>query len=343
MKDPLLTTPRLFRLQLPALGVGIIALAICAIGGVFNHEQFFRSYLVGYIFVLGISLGSMAIILMHHLTGGAWGLVIRRLGEAAAGTLPLLLVLFIPIAFGMSYLYPWADPQKIAAEAILQHRKIFFNPQMVLIRVLIYFAIWIFIGWRLRSLSLKYDQTGDASIPQRLARLGAIGLVLYFFTMSLASFDWVASRELHWYSSIFSFIVIIGQSLSGTVFMLIILSKLSDDPPLHEAAQEDSVHDLGNLFLTQVILWAYMALSQMLIIWMGNEQEEITWYLHRVQGLWLIASVALIVLHFFAPFLLLLIQGAKRNIKILATIAAGVLVLRFVDVVWLIEPTSNHI
>jgi hypothetical protein len=341
MKDPLLTTPALFRIQRPALIVGIIALAICAIGGLFNHEQFFRSYLVGYMFVLGITLGSMAIVMVNHLTGGGWGILIRRSGEAAAGTLPLLLVLFIPIAFGLESLYPWARADLVAADAVLQHRRPIMNPEFFLIRVLIYFAIWIFWGWRLRRLSLLHERDGDPAIEQRLAALSAAGLVLYFLTMSFAAMDWVLSREIHWYSSIFGFLIIIGQALSGTTFMLIILSKLSDDSPLREAAMPDIIHDLGNLFLTQVILWAYISLSQMLIIWMGNMQEEITWYLHRSQGFWLVVAVGLIVLHFFVPFLLLLIQGSKRNIKILATIAAGVLVLRFFDVVWIVEPTSN--
>jgi hypothetical protein len=334
-------TPALFRLQWPALFVGIIALAICAIGGLFNHEQFFRSYLVGYIFALGLALGSMAIIMVNHLTGGGWGLLIRRSGEAAAGTLPLLFVMFIPIAFGLKHLYPWARPETLAANPVLKHRQPLLNPEFFLIRVLIYFAIWIFWGWRLRKLSLRHDIDGDPAIAQRLAALSAGGLVIYFLTMSLAAMDWMVSREIHWYSSIFGFMVIVGQALSATTFMLIILSKLSDDPPLHEAAEPDLIHDLGNLFLTQVILWAYISLAQMLIIWMGNEQEEITWYLHRSQGIWLVVAVMLIVLHFFVPFLLLLIQGAKRNIKILATIAAGVLILRFIDVVWIIEPSSE--
>ncbi|HEY1629321.1 MAG TPA: hypothetical protein VGF52_05650 [Tepidisphaeraceae bacterium] len=343
MKDPLLTTPALFRAQRPALIVGFIALAICAIFGWLNpnlHEQFFRSYLVGWFFVLGIALGAMSIVMMHHLTGGAWGLLIRRFGEAAAGTLPLLLILFIPIALGLSYLYPWARPGEVASEAVLQHRRNVFNPGFTLLRVLIYFAIWMLFAWRLRRLSLLHERNGDPAILQRLASLSAAGLVVYFITMSLASMDWVASREIHWYSSVFGFIVVIGQALSGTVFMLIMLSRLGDDSPLREAAQPDILQDLGNLLLTLVILWAYMALSQMLVIWMGNEQEEITWYLHRSQGFWLAIIVGLIVLHFFAPFLLLLIQGAKRNIKILGAIASGILVLRYLDVLWLIEPSS---
>jgi hypothetical protein len=341
MKDPLLSTPALFRLQRPALFVGIVALAICGIGGIVNHEQFFRSYLVGYVLVLGIALGSMGIVMVNHLTGGGWGILIRRSGEAAMGTLPLLFLLFVPIAFGLEYLYPWAQPATVAADAVLQHRRIVMNPEFFLIRVLIYFAIWNFWSWRLRRLSLRFDREADPEIERRLARLSAGGLVIYFFTMSLAAMDWMVSREIHWYSSIFGFLVIIGQALTGTTFMLIILSWLSDESPLQEVTQPDLVHDLGNLLLTQVILWAYIALSQMLIIWMGNEQEEITWYLHRSQGIWLIAAVMLIVLHFFVPFLLLLIQGAKRNIKILATIAAGILILRWVDNVWIIEPSSE--
>jgi hypothetical protein len=299
-----------------------------------------RAYLYAWLFCLGIALGSMSVVMLHHLTGGAWGYLVRRPAEAAMGTLPLLALLFIPIAIGFHALFPWARPADVAQHAVLRYRQTLFAPKWVLLRAVIYFAIWIFWGWRLRRLSFLHDETGDANLLRRLSRLSGAGFVIYFATMSLAAADWIASREVDWYSSTFGLLVLVGQAVTATAFLLVVLALLRDESPVREIAETDRVHDLGNLLLTIVVLWAYIAFAQLLVIWMGNMQDDAIWYVHRNRQGWGWIGRALIVLHFAVPFVLLLFQSTKRSIRALACVAGGVLFMRLIDVLWMIAPSS---
>ena len=326
---------RLFDATIPALVVGVVALVVCIVFGRGDAlPAMLRAWLFAFIFVLGIPLGAMAILMLHHLTDGAWGWPIRRPAEAAAMTLPLLAIFFIPIALNLSHLYPWADVRELAGSAILQSRRPVFNPAAFILRAYIFFALWFLLAWRLRSLSLRAEQS-------KLRRVSALGLVLYILTMSMAAIDWIMSLEPEWYSTVYALIVITGQSLVGLTFLLLILAPLRRLEPLAGVADDDAIHDLGNLLLTVVILWAYLAFAQFLVNWLGNMQDEITWYIHRTQGPWRLIAIALMLLHFFVPFILLLQQPAKRNMAALASLAAVLLVMHILDVLWQIAPSPG--
>lgn len=330
----------LFNAMRPALGIGAGALLLCIIAAIFDPMHFFRAYLFAWLMCLGIALGAMALVMLHHLTGGAWGWLIRRPGEAAAMTLPLLAAGFIPIALGIGQVFPWARPELVAHEALLQRRQPFFSVWFVLLRALIYFALWIALAWRLRQLSLEHDRTGDPALLRRLRRLSAVGFLVYFITMSLAAVDWIASREPDWYSSTFALAVIVGQSASGLAFVLLIMGLLRDTPPLRDIVQPDRTHDLGNLLQTVVVLWAYISFAQYLVIWIGNTQEDILWFYHRTSGGWRFVGISLMALHFGFPFLVLLFQPVKRSAVALAAIAGFVLLMRMVDVLWMVAPSN---
>lgn len=332
---------RLFRLQRPAFIVGVAALALCAIELFLNRGQFFRSYLVGYFFWLEVALGSMGVLMVHHLLGGTWGVLIRRIAEAAMMTLPLMAVLFIPIALGVRYAYPWADPQLVQEDAVLRHRHAYLNQGWFVLRSAAYFAVWILIAWRLRRLSVRQDVEPDWRTVVDLRRTSAPGLVLYFVTMSLAAVDWIMSMESHWYSSIFGFILIVGQALLAFVFMVVVLSQLAHLPPLARVVRPNYLNDLGNFLLTLVILFAYLSFAQLLVTWMGNTQTDVTWYVHRSHGGWRALITILVVLHFFVPFVTLLFRDVKCDLRRLATLCGVLFVLHLLYVVWLIEP-SNH-
>jgi hypothetical protein len=309
-----------------ALIVGAAGLAILLIAGFFDVDHALRAYLYAWLVCLGIALGSVALMMMHELTGGTWGLLVRPSAEAAARTLPLLAVLFIPIALGASHLFPWARASEVASSALLRHRQIAFAPGLVLLRSVIYFAMWIFLAWGMQS---------------RLRRFSGLGLVIYFATISLAAMDWIASREVDWYSSTFGLAFVVGQAATAVSFLIVVLALLQSQPAVRAVTLPDIVHDLGNLLLTIVVLWAYIEFAQFLVIWCGNMQEDITWFYHRSHRGWNWVGTGLIVLHFAVPFVFLLFQGSKRNINRLAMVAGGVLFMRVVHVLWMIAPSNR--
>jgi hypothetical protein len=332
--------PRLFALEGPALIAGGAGIVVSLVGFFVNHEQFFRSWLYAWLFFLGIALGSLGMVMLQHLVVGEWGLLVRRMGEAAGMTLPVLLVLGLPLALGMGHLFPWARHDEFAGDAVLAHRRPFFNGAAVLIRAAVYFAIWILLAWRLRTLSLRMDEAPTDARAAALRRWSALGMVLYFLTMSSAAVDWVMSREPHWYSTTFGFIVIAAQALSATGFFILLLALLRRDPPMDTAIRADALHDLGNILLLMVILWAYTSFAQLLVIWLGNTQQDVPWYVHRSTGFWRLVSVLLVLFQFFAPFFLLLNQPVKRNIRAMTWLAAGLLVTQWLNTLWLVEPSS---
>jgi hypothetical protein len=328
----------LLRLQRPALIAGILALAASAGGVAIDPLQFFRSYLVAYLFWLGISLGSLPILMLQYITGGAWGAVIRRILESATRTLPLLVVLFVPLLFGLTHLYEWARPEAVAHDAVLQHKQLYLNVPFFLLRSALYFATWLVLVWLLNRWSAAQDVTDDPAIARRLEYLSRGGLLLYTLTMTFASVDWVMSLEPHWFSTIYGILFIGGQVLAAFAFAIPVAALLADRPPLSRVIGAGHFHDLGKLLLAFVMLWAYFSFSQFLIIWSGNLPEESPWYLSRLRGGWEWIGVALIAFHFALPFVVLLSRDIKRDARRLALVACGVIAMRGVDLFWLVTP-----
>ena len=332
---------------IPALVLGAAGVTLCAIlgftvlaerGSTDAYNEFFRSWLFAWMFWLGVSLGAMAINMLHHMTGGAWGLIIRRLCETAALVLPLMLILFIPIFLGMSHVYPWVN--NVNHDPILEHRAHWLNVPMFIGRTVIYFVIWFGFAFALRTDALVYDRDVDA-IPllMRLRRISAAGIPIYFVTMTLAGVDWIMSRDPHWFSTVFGFLLCIGQALAGLCFIIIILSIIADDPPFKRVMHPNYLNDMGNVLLTFVILWAYLGLSQFLIIWLGNIQKEISWYMARTDGGWRWIGGVLILFHFLVPFIVLLQRRMKRKLRNLTLVAVGVFFIHVLHVVYIVTPT----
>ena len=334
--------PDLRRLQRPLLVAGIAGLIVSALGGLFNPTQFFQSYLMGYMLCLGTTLGCLALGMVHQLSGGAWGVVLRRPIGGAVRVLPLLTLLFLPILFGMSRLYIWTHADVVAADEVLQHKRLYLNVSFFVARAALYFLVWNGISYYLNAWSLEQDRTGDPRIARRMQRLSAGGLVAYGLTITFASFDWLMSITPHWYSTIFGVLIIGGQGLSALAFLILAITWLSRRPPLDRIIMPEHFHDAGNLMLAFVMLWAYFSFSQYLIIWAGNLPAEISWYQHRLQTGWRAIGVALVIFHFVVPFLVLLSRQAKRTSTSLAQIAILVLAARVVDLFWLIAPDFHR-
>ncbi|MDB5034390.1 MAG: hypothetical protein JWQ98_1631 [Chlorobi bacterium] len=334
--------PRLERIQQRSLYAGIAGLAICVLGVFIDREQFFRSYLLGYIYVLGIPLGALGITMLHNLTGGSWGYSIRRILESAVKTIPLMAALFVPIVFGLHSIYIWTDQNLVGHDELLQHKSPYLNVPFFLIRVAIYFAVWFGVSYLLVGKMRRVEAAGGPADDRGVQNFSAIGLLAFFLTATFAAFDWMMSLEPHWFSTIYGVMIIVGQVLSMFALSIAVLAVLTGwNPDLREKIRESYFHDLGNLLFAFTMLWAYLSLSQFLIIWSANLPEEVTWYVQRSTGGWGVIPIILVAFHFLAPFFLLLMRKTKRNPSTLAAVALVVLVMRYVDDYWLIAPSFH--
>jgi hypothetical protein len=326
----------------------VIAILALAVGGVVAWlgwsrapEQFFYSYLVAWLYWAGLSLGSLALLLLHNLTGGKWGDAIRPILRAAAGGLPLMAILFLPIVLQPQRLYEWADPYHVEHDPILKHKQPYLNVQFFQIRTGIYFTLWllllVLLAWQARV-----APPPETPAERRFRRLSGQGLGLHGIAVTFASIDWMMSLEPHWFSTIYGVIVFGSQGLLALAFAIVVASITARRAPQLGDHDIDSLHDLGKLLLGFVMFWAYVEFSQFLIIWYGNLPEEVVWYLKRFENPWYAVALALVFLHFALPFVLLLSRHWKRDPAKLGAVALMVVVMDWVSVLWMIEPAVEH-
>jgi hypothetical protein len=314
-----------------------------AVGAVVNLDQFFRSWLIGVLFVLSLALGSLALLMLQHLSGGQWGLVGRRVFEAATRTLPVVALLFVPLFFGLPRVFLWAQPEAVAADHILQMKQPYLNAWFFIVRAVLYFAYWLACVWVLNKWSEAQDRgEGVTKLDSvRFRRVSAPGLLFLVITVSFASVDWVMSLEPEWFSTIFGLLTIAGYGLTALAFTVVVLSLVHRGDGA-TVLNPRHFHDLGKLLLAFTMLWAYLSFSQFLIIWSGNLPEEIPWYIARISGSWGAVAIALVVGHFAIPFAMLLSASVKKRSASLARIAAFILVMRLVDMIWYVAPSFRH-
>jgi hypothetical protein len=333
--------PRVAAIQRLALVVGLAGLVLSVVGFIVSREHFFKSYLLGYVFWISIPLGSLALAMVHHLSGGAWGVVIRRILEASSRTLPFMAVLFLPLVFGIHDLYEWSHADAVAQDPILQHKAPYLNTPFFLVRAAIYFLAWSALAYLLSSWSLAQDR-GDVAKGVWMQRLSGGGLVLYAVTILFMSVDWVMSLDPHWFSTMYGVLFMGGQGLSALAFTIAVAVLLSRTEPMSRVIAPAHLHDLGKLLLAFVMLWAYFSFSQYLIIWSANLPEEIPWYLRRMVGGWQYVGLLLILAHFALPYVLLLSRDLKRQGSRLILVAVLVVVMRIVDMFWQIGPMHGE-
>ena len=326
--------------QQRALIAGVIGVVLCVIGYVKSPESLLHSYLLAFMFILGLSLGSLGLLMLQHLTGGMWGIVIRRPLESATRALPLVFILFAPIFFGFRYLYgAWLNAPTTGEHRLSDFQQHYLTANWFHIRALIYFAVWLLLMWVFNSWSRKQDvDREDRALRRRLKMLAGPGIILYVFAMSFAAIDWVMSLSPHWASTIYGFLYVAGQLISSMSLMICVVVLLSRAPVFQGVLKPRYLHDLGKLLLAFVMLWAYFSFSQLLIIWSGNSPEEISFYRSRLYGEWGYVSVIILIFHFFVPFFLLLSRDLKRNPSLLPKVALWLIFMRFVDIYWLTRP-----
>ena len=334
--------PQLNRLQTLALIVGGVGLVLLAVGWFLNPAQFFPAYLVGYVLWVQVALGCLVILMIYNMTGGGWGYVTQRVLRAGMLTLPLLAVLFIPLILGLPTLYEWARPEAVAHDELLQHKLPYLNVPFFIGRTVIYFVVWIGLAYLLNRWLLQQDESFDLALSRRLRAISGLGLGVFGLTVTFASIDWMMSLEPHWFSTIYGFMFVTGTAAAGFAFITIPLAWLMKRTPLAEAVSKLNVNDLGNFLLACVMLWAYIALSQYIIIWSGNVAEVTPWYFRRTNGGWEFVGFLLTAFHFVVPFLVLLSRTVKRRIQWLVKVAMLVVFMRLFDLYWLIIPAFHE-
>ncbi len=342
----LMGPPVVKTIQRRSLLVGLSFGVIAAVGAWARPDQFFRAYLIGFMAWLGVTLGSMAILMLRHLTKGAWGMVIRRILGAAMRCSPLMAVLFVPLLFGLPKLYLWARPlDSIADNHLREHlqeiTKSYLSVNGFIVRAIIYFAIWNLLSFLLTKWSAEQDRPPMRDNSSRFKALSGPGLILYGFTITFAAIDWVMSIDPSWISTIFGLSFLIGQVLSALCFAVVVERILFRYRPMSELLKPEQVHDHGKFMLAFIMVWAYFSFSQWLIIWAGNLPEEITWYMRRLNGGWGYVGLLLVLFHFAVPFVLLISRSFKRNITRLVWLAVWLLLMRYVDLFWVIEPNFS--
>ncbi|MGB9692979.1 MAG: hypothetical protein ACPL7D_12520 [Candidatus Sumerlaeaceae bacterium] len=298
------------------------------------------SILIGFLYWFHIAAGGLAFLMIQYLTGGAWGVMGRRLFETASITIPLFAIpVAIITAIGLPQLYEWARPEALS-DPILVKKAAYLNVSGFALRGIIYFLVWtalalILVRFARPSIA---NQQGVTSPRQKCARVSGPGVVLYGLTMTFASIDWVMSLEPHWYSSLFGGLFVAGQLLSALAFSIVVLALLANRQEVRAYLGKRHFHDFGKLLLAFVMLWAYLSFSQFLIIWSGNLAEEAPYYLKRLRGGWQVVALALIVAHFALPFLILLSKNVKRQPTKLMSVAVFILIMRFLDIEYMVRP-----
>ncbi len=309
-------TPPLDALAAPrsrALIVGGVGLAVCVLGFFISPDHFFRSWLTAYMLFLGIALGSMALMMVQHLSGGQWG-VFRRIFEASSRTLPLLAVLFLPLLFGLSRLYPWANPELVARDEVLHHRALYLNTTFWIIRAVVYFGGWLLLAATLNRLSRRQD-TGDVAVNRTIQRVCGAGIVFYGISVTWAGIDWLMALDPHWFSTLFGFLIMGGQGLSALSFTIVIATLLYRTAPMNTLLKPSHFHDLGKLSFAFVMLWAYFNFSQFMLTYAANLVEEIPYMVTRTHNGWQYLALFLVIFHFAVPCSLLLSRDLKRTAR----------------------------
>ncbi len=341
------TSPQLVaslkRYQLIATFVGLVGF-LALIAGIFTEgaPQFLRSYLVGLYFWFGAGMGALVMLMVHLVSGGAWGMMVRRSLEAASRTNYVMWLAFLPLIIFAPQIYSWAGPAA-AGSKIVQAKHLYLNLPFFYIRYVIYGVIWLGMTYFLNKWSRLEDQTKSPEYSRKLEKLSAPGIVIYFFTITFASVDYLMSLDVTWFSTIYGFLIAAGQALTGMSIIVATLVFLGKYTPMNHLITKRHLHDLGKLLLALVMMWAYLAFSQYLITYSGNLPDEVSWYVKRLNGGWQWVGLALLLLHFALPFALLLSQSLKKNPHTIFRIAILIICIRVVDVFWLVEPNFTSL
>jgi hypothetical protein len=330
--------PAIERAQRIVVVVAVVGIVLSAVGFVVNPTQFFHSYLTAFLYCFGLSVGCLGFMMIHYLGGGRWGAAIGDVLRSGMSLFWVLAIMFVPIALAIPRLYIWSNPAAMASDPGFAHKAVWMSVPVWLGRTVVYFAIWILLTYFLDRWFFQWDKTGDSRPRRYLRNLSGAGLVLFFITVSFAMFDWVMSLEPEWTSTIYGLMVTVGHALAGWALAIFVLTRLRHRWPVSEMVSWRLWQDLGSLLLANLILWAYMSFDQFMLIWVGNLNDEIPWYLHRMSNGWEVVGLIIIVGQFAIPFLALVLRGVRRNPVALGWVTVLLFSCRFLEDILLVQP-----
>jgi hypothetical protein len=326
------------------LALGIALLTISAMGLWQSPEDFFFAYLTGWSFLLTTTLGGLFFLVFNHLTRAHWSVVVNRVNEGLVWAFPLLFLLGLPLLFGMHDLYHWThaelyNPTSPQYDEVLAGKRAFLNFEFWSLRMVVYFAVWTLISYRLYTFSLRQDVDPDPSLQQKMRNTSAWGLPLLAVTTAFASYDVLMSTDPHWFSTIFGIYFFAGGILSAVATITLLTLVLQQNGGgLRGIVTPEHYHDLGKYLFGFVVFWAYIAFSQYVLYWYGGIPEETVWFQHRLRGGWGWHSASLVLFHFLVPFLLLLPQATKRATPVLGVLAVWLIGMHWFDLHWVVLP-----
>jgi hypothetical protein len=319
--------------------VGLVAsLAIAALGAD-GWRRFFFSYLLSFSYLLTLALGALFFVILQHLTRAGWSVVVRRWAEAIAATLPVLAVLAVPIAaFGLHHLYHWTHAEAVAADHLLQAKQPYLNVPFFVLRLAIYFAVWVLLSRFFLARSLAQDESGDPALTLQMERRSAPAMLVFALTATFAAFDLLMSLDPHWYSTMFGVYVFAGSVVSFLALLIVVVFAAQRAGLLRHAVTVEHYHDLGKLLFAFTVFWAYIAFSQYMLMWYANLPEETAWLLRRQSNGWGWIGLTLVFGQFLLPFAALLSRAPKRRPRMVAAVAAWVLAMHWFDLFWVVIP-----
>lgn len=319
--------------------VGALGLLVCLGGYFWRPEIFFQSYLYAFLYWSGFAFGCLGLFLLNNVVGGRWGVTTRSLLIAGMRTLPVVFLLLLPLFLGLKHLYPWTDVNQVDHNEYLWHKRHYLNIPFFAVRVLIYFAVWLFWGLRAKSMADRQDKDADPGWPVRMRQFSAPGLVAFMLTLTFAYIDWILSADPQFYSTVYGGMIIIGDAVQTLALTIVVLVLISKTDRFGGRVNSSLLHDLGNMMFAFTIFWTYLAVSQLIIIWPADLPQELSWYEVRVHGGWRVIACAIALIMFAIPFLALLSQQRKQNPRRLMRVAIWLLCARAVEMFWVVEPT----
>ncbi len=322
-----------------ALVIGGVAAAATVLGFFVDSGHFYASYLVAWLLWFSVAAGCLGLLMLHHLSGGAWGIVVRRQLEAGARTVPIMGLFSIPLFFGLGHLFTWTNTAKVMADPTLRHKEIYLNPGFFVFRTVFAILLFTFFAYFLSRKSASQDAEGERGQRMTMMRWSSIGLLLFVIVSSFLAFDWLMSLDAYWFSSMFGGIFVAGEGLSGMAVTILFATYLVQRQPMDRILSKRNFHDYGKLLFAMVMFITYLAISEFIIVYQGNLPDEVEWFNHRFHGGWGYVAWGVLLFHFFFPFFILLSRDIKKKPKLLASIAAFVLLMRWLHLYWLSRPS----